>query len=278
MSSPVYFDSHMHTPLCKHARGEPEEYAETAIKRGFKGIIFTCHCPMPDDFWPRVRMDMNQLSDYVAMVYRARDAFEGTLEVRLGIESEYYPGTESWIKELHERQEFHHCLGSVHYFSPEYQEAYWKGDLADFQAQYFDHLAASAETGLYDTLSHPDIVKNIEPKVWDFDALYDIIASALDRIAATGTAMELNTSGLRKAYPETNPGPAMLKLMSERGIPVVIGSDSHTPERVGWDFATALDQLEAAGYSNVSYFTLRQRQEVPIPIVRAALKETPLDW
>ena len=28
---PLYYDSHMHTPLCKHAHGEPEEYAETAL-------------------------------------------------------------------------------------------------------------------------------------------------------------------------------------------------------------------------------------------------------
>ena len=88
--------------------------------------------------------------------------------------------------------------------------------------------------------------------------------------------MELNTSGRRKRYPETNPGPRMLAMMAERGIPVVLGSDSHTPERVGWDFDVALDQLEEAGYKTVSYFTLRQRQDVEISAVRAALIEVPL--
>ena len=70
----------------------------------------------------------------------------------------------------------------------------------------------------------------------------------------------------------------MLAMMAERGIPVVLGSDSHTPERVGWDFDVALDQLEAAGYKNVSYFTLRQRQELAISDVRAALVDAPLPW
>ena len=276
--APIYFDSHMHTPLCKHARGEPEEYAEWAVKRGFKGIIFTCHCPMPDDFWPRVRMDMNEMDAYVAMVYRARDAYAGRLEIRLGMESEYFPGTENWIKKLHSSYEFHHCLGSVHYFSPEYIERFWKGDLLGFQKQYFEHIAVSAETGLYDTLSHPDIVKNDDPDAWDFDALEETVAVVLDRVAETGVAMELNTSGRRKRYPETNPGPRMLAMMAERGIPVVLGSDSHTPERVGWDFDLALDQLEAAGYKNVSYFTLRERQELAISDVRAALVDAPLPW
>ena len=46
--APLLYESHSHTPLCKHARGEPEEYAAVAEARGLKGIIFTCHCPLPD--------------------------------------------------------------------------------------------------------------------------------------------------------------------------------------------------------------------------------------
>lgn len=279
LSGPVYFDSHMHTPLCKHARGEPEEYAEWAVKRGFKGIIFTCHCPMPDGFWPRVRMDMDQLDLYVEMVARARNAYSGLLDIRLGIESEFFPGTEKWIEQLHASHEFHHCLGSVHFFSPEYTGRYWKNDSVAFQKQYFEHIAQSAETGLYDTLAHPDLVKNENPDAWDFDALMETIGPVLDRVASTGVAMELNTSGRRKRYPETNPGPRMLAMMRERGIPVVLGSDSHVPECVGRDFDVGLDQLEAAGYTHVSYFDRRQRRDVPIPEVRVALvDDAPLPW
>ena len=41
----LFFDSHMHTPLCKHARGNPTEYAAVAWERGLKGIVVTCHNP-----------------------------------------------------------------------------------------------------------------------------------------------------------------------------------------------------------------------------------------
>ena len=50
MTEPLLYESHCHTPLCKHAFGEPEEYAAMALRRGLKGIIFTCHCPLPDNF------------------------------------------------------------------------------------------------------------------------------------------------------------------------------------------------------------------------------------
>ena len=46
----MLYETHMHTPLCKHAAGEPEDYAEVAQRRGLKGIIVTCHNPAPDGF------------------------------------------------------------------------------------------------------------------------------------------------------------------------------------------------------------------------------------
>ena len=100
---PVYYDSHMHTPLCKHAQGEPEEYAEMAVRRGLKGIIFTCHSPMPDNWWPNVRMSPEQLDEYIGLVERAREAYAGRLDVRLGMESDFFPGYEWWIERLNER-------------------------------------------------------------------------------------------------------------------------------------------------------------------------------
>src|SRR5436190_370480 len=141
MSVPVLYESHCHTPLCKHAIGDPTEYAAVAEARGLKGIIFTCHSPLPGGHSARVRMS-------------------------------------------------------------------------------------------------PGIFERIEP----------FLKKSLDRIAATGVAMELNTSGLNKALPEMNPGLKQLALMRERGIPVVIGADAHRPERVGDNFDLAIGMLREVGY------------------------------
>ena len=272
---PLYFDSHMHTPLCRHAHGEPEEYAERALRRGLKGIVFTCHSPMPDNWWPSVRMRVDQLDEYIALIDRARKAYEGRLEIRLGMETDFFPGYEWWAERLNERCDFHHVLGSVHFFSREYQAKFWHGDLLEFQRTYFRHLAESAETGLFDTLAHPDLIKNQSPDDWNPDLIADDVAAALDRIARTGVAMELNTSGLHKKVREFNPGVSMLRLMQERGIPVVLGSDSHHPDRVASHFHDALDSLESAGYTKVSCFLGRRRHDFPIADVRASL--TPRD-
>lgn len=270
-TSPIYFDSHMHTPLCKHADGHPVEYMEQGVARGLSGIIITCHSPMPNGFSHRVRMAPEQFDEYCAIVQVAADEAPDGFEVLLGMESDFFPGMEPWLEELHQKANFHYILGSVHWHIPEYMDAFWDGDVTAFRRQYFEHLAESAESGLFDCLAHPDLIKNASPHDWDFETNRTIIAEALDRIAETGVAMELNTSGLNKVYSEMNPGPEMLAMMAERNIPVVIGSDSHTPRRVTESFYLALDNLEEAGFENVSVFRERKRRDLAIEDVRDSL-------
>ncbi len=269
--APILYESHCHTPLCKHAVGEPEEYCEHALRRGLRGIIFTCHAPLPNGWSPDVRMSDAEWDTYVAMVYRARDAYAGRLDVRLGLESDFVPGVEPWLEKLHRRAPLHHVLGSVHYQIGFYRQLYFKGDVFAYQKHYYDHLALSAETGLFDTLAHPDLIKNESPIDWHFPRIRPYIEKALDRIAATGVAMELNTSGLLKSLPEMNPGPLQLRLMCERGIPVVLGADAHRPDRVGDQYPAALKLLLEAGYQEVNVFLDRRRHAIPIAQALASL-------
>lgn len=272
MSTPLFFDSHMHTPLCKHAHGHPSLYMQRGVERGLAGIIMTCHSPMPNGFSSRVRMAPEQFNDYVALVDEAAEVAPEGFDVLLGMESDFFPGMEGWLRQLHAKADFHYILGSVHWHIAEYRDAFWHGDIFAFQKQYFDHLAESAESGLFDCLAHPDLVKNASPSDWNFEKIRPVIGKALDRIAETGVAIELNTSGLNKTYPEMNPSPDMLAMMHERGIPVVIGSDSHTPTRVSEHFEEALRHLSDAGYSTVSVFRERKRRELAIADVLASLE------
>ncbi|MBC8127540.1 MAG: histidinol-phosphatase [Gloeobacteraceae cyanobacterium ES-bin-144] len=274
MPIPLLYESHCHTPLCNHAFGEPDEYAAVALARGFKGITFTCHCPLPDGFSKHVRMAPEQFDDYVEMIYATRESFLGRLDVRLGLESDFYPGVEPWLEKLHARVPLSHVLGSIHYQVSDYRKLYFTGDVPLYQELYFEHLALSAECGLFDTLAHPDLIKNESPSLWNFTRMQPHIERALDRIAATGVAMELNTSGIQKSLPEMNPSPAQLSLMCERNIPVVIGADAHVPERVGNGYVTALRLLQQAGYQEVSFFLDRKRQSIPIPDALASLNAT----
>lgn len=272
MSERLVYESHSHTPLCKHAHGWPTEYAAVAEKRGLRGLIVTCHNPMPNGFSAHVRMSPEQFDEYVQLVADTRAEWEGRVDVRLGLEADYFVGYEDFVERQLASADFHYVLGSVHPQIAEFRNAHWNDDPVGFQRIYFENLAASAETKLFDCLAHPDLVKNETVNDWDVAAIMDdVILPALDRIAETGVAMELNTSGRNKRIPQMNPCPEMLVAMRERGIPVVLGADAHVPDRVADRYEEALDLLQSCGYERVSYFLERTRRELSIADARGSL-------
>jgi len=271
MSEPVFFESHSHTPLCNHADGWPTEYAAVAEQRGLRGLIVTCHNPMPNGMSASVRMREDEFERYIELVAETRTEWKGRVDVRLGLEADFFEGIEPYLERQLNKADFHFVLGSVHPQIPEFRARYWSGDAVEFQRTYFDLLAKSAETQLFDSLAHPDLIKNMTPKQWRPDVIMSDICHALDRIAATGVAMELNTSGINKSIEEMNPFPAMLREMRVRNIPVTIGADAHTPSRVADGYEAALKVLAECGYKQVSFFLDRKRQDIDIDLVLDSL-------
>ena len=265
------FESHCHTPLCRHAVGEPEDYAQAALERNLAGINITCHGPTPRE-WGHC-MKSFEWDEYLGICERARDQYAGQIEVKTGVECDFLPSLTQYWRDFLRRHELSHVLGSVHPQVDEYRRLYWNGDAFDYQKKYYELLAQSAETGLFDTLSHPDLVKNTVADDWDLERIFPHIEKSLDRIAATGVAMELNTSGRNKKISEMNPAPAILRAVNARGIRVVVGADAHVPERVGEGFEDALDLLGECGFTHVSFFVDRVRRDVAVAHARASLKK-----
>ena len=87
---------------------------------------------MPGGFSAHVRMAPEQFDTYVQMVKRTMEDFRGRVDVLLGMESDYLPGAEEWLRKLHARAEFHYILGSVHPQIDEYRELYFTGDVVSF--------------------------------------------------------------------------------------------------------------------------------------------------
>lgn len=271
LADPVVYDSHLHTPLCKHASGEPGEYAEEAKRRHLRGIIFTCHGPTPEPYTEDCRMRELFLDHYREMILVARRHWRNLVDVRLGLEIDFVPGWEPWIEALLERFPLDYALGSVHPQFAEYVDTFYAGDVLEFQRLYFRHLGDAAESRLCHALSHPDIVKTMIPAQWQVEAVLDDIRRMLDRVAAAGVALEVNTSCIYKRYPEVSPGPVVLREVSARGIPVVLGSDAHDAYRVGDRFGEILELLADTGFREVSWFIHGVRQSVPIAKAAASL-------
>jgi len=245
-------DYHMHTPLCRHASGEPVDYARRAVELGFTEIGFSDHSPMARDDFDDWRMFNRQLDEYVEKVRQAQRDFP-QLTIRLAMEVDYLPGQEEWIRDLAARHPWDYFIGSVHYVSEDwaidspFQLAKWKEhDTFEVWSVYFDRLTRAAETGLFEIIGHADLPKKFgHQPTQDCAPLYDRFLTAAKKHHC---AIELNTAGLRKDCKEIYPSRQILELAFAKGVPITFGSDAHKPEEVGMNFVEAMQLARSIGY------------------------------
>lgn len=261
-------DYHLHTPLCKHAVGEPEEYARRAMERGIAEIGFSDHAPMPPSYDPDFRMAEAQFPDYVRKIERCREAFPG-LSIKCGVEADFYPGTEDYVRDFLARGRFDYVIGSIHYIDdwpfdhPEHACRFEEVDLYETYARYYELVGRLARTGLYDILGHPDVVKKFGYRPSRDTAVLE--RRALEAVAAAGMALDVNTSGLRRPAREIYPSERLLRMAREMEIGITFGSDAHEPRHVGEDFARAVALVREAGYTHFRRYARRTYEPVPLP-------------
>lgn len=258
-------DYHMHTPLCRHATGEPADYAAHAISLGFREIGFSDHSPMIEDDFDDWRMRNDQLDEYVTKIHRAqRD--HPQITIRLALEVDYLPDRREWIRELAARHPWDYLIGSVHYISggwdidsPFKRELWDRCDVDAVWTEYFDRLTQAAGSGLFEIIGHADLPKKFGHK--PASDITPLIARFLDACKASDTAIELNTAGLRKDCREIYPSRTILELARTKGVAITFGSDAHAPGEVGADFAAAIKLAKEAGFQSFRRFEKHKKAE-----------------
>jgi histidinol-phosphatase (PHP family) len=259
-------DYHMHTPLCRHAVGEPVDYARRAVEIGLTEIGFSDHSPMRRDNSDNWRMNFSQLDEYVTKVRKAQRDFP-QLTIRLALEVDFIPGHEDWIRELAALHPWDYFIGSVHYVSDSWaiddpqKLSEWKNrDALEVWTTYFERLTKAAESKLFEIIGHADLPKKFGHKpTQDCAPLYE---KFLDAAKKSGGTIELNTAGLRKDCKEIYPSHEILQLAFQKGVPITFGSDAHAPEEVGMNFAEAIRLARQTGYKECCRFAGRKRQLV----------------
>jgi histidinol-phosphatase (PHP family) len=192
-------------------------------------------------------------------------------DLRLGIEADFVAGREDRMASLLEAREWDFVVGSVHFLqdrSLDTQEfSVWgRGESAErVWRRYFETLAESARSGLYDVVGHPDLVK-----VWGERAprpegdLRRFYEPAVEAFADSGVAVEVSTAGLRKPAAEIYPARPFLEMLVDAGCPLALSSDAHTPGQVGFRYEQALELLDEVGVRELAVFERRERRMEPI--------------
>ena len=261
------FDYHVHTRYCRHANGEVEEYVKVAVLKGLKEIGFSDHYPMfylPKLSFDDYSMNLEELPMYIRDVVEARELFASKLDIKIGLEVDYYREKESILRKSLASLEFDYLMGVVHVMDDWVIDdsrnihKYAEYDLDKFYSRYFNEVEALIRSELFDCIGHIDVIKkfNILPK----SGVEQYLQSCLDLIEKKDLCVEINSSGFDRPIKDTYPGLSFLKRMYDQDIQVTLGSDAHNPGEVGRHFDTVLKALKKAGYSKVVGFNRREKE------------------
>lgn len=249
---------HTHTHRCRHADGAEEEYIARALEGGFQILGFSDHTPywFDSDFYSTFRMFPEQLPDYVCSILSLKQAYTGTIDIRLGLETEYYPRLfPELLRHLQDYPVDYLLLGQ-HYVDHEVKQCYLGAMNTadpDFLQTYCDQVIDALYTGCFSCFAHPDILGFTGDP-----ALYKQQMRRVCRAAKQcDTPLEINFLGLRQGrhYPNSQ----FLSVAGEEGCKVILGSDAHTPRDV-WDPVMeekALELVKTYGLELVSDFPMR---------------------
>jgi histidinol-phosphatase (PHP family) len=252
-----------------------ERYREAAQERGIEELgvsehVYRFHQALEvwrHPFWERYAHD--DLDAYCSFVREQTD-------LRLGLEMDFVPGAEDRTAALLDARDFDYVVGSVHFISDGAvdMEPFTVWDPQDPRrsaenvwTRYFETVAASAASGLFDIIAHPDLVKyfgSTQPERIPARDLRFFYETAVEAFADAGVAVEVSTAGLRKPAAEIYPAPAFLEMCVEAGVPVALSSDAHTPQEVGAGYEQALELLSDLGVAEIAVFERRTRRLEPL--------------
>ena len=258
-------DDHLHAYRGEHPKREMRRYVRQAIRRGFGEICFAEHCPLPPWMNSR-RMSESQLGDYVACAQSVRKEFPQVI-VKCGIELDYHPDAEDFLKSIIEQHPFDFVLGAVHIHTPAYSSMIQNKPFNQVVDMALALNLAAAKTGLFDAIAHLDFCRwlcdpvrfGAFPGAYDPEQHRDPIMELLQVMETGNTCLEVNSSGLLKSFAEVLPSPAILKWAAALDLRYTFGSDAHGVEHVGAGYDTAMALLQPSQRRRMVTFRRRKQ-------------------
>ncbi|MFA6568957.1 MAG: histidinol-phosphatase [Victivallales bacterium] len=267
----MLLDYHVHTFLCKHATGIPDEYVDAAIRNGISEMGFSDHCPWPFGFDPKCRMKTCEFHSYRQIVSDLKEKHEASIKVKFGLEVDWVPGRMDEVFRNLDNEDFDYLIGSVHYTdefpfdNPDFVEKWREKGVADnVWHRYFDLILQMVESGKFNIIGHLDLPKKFGYYPASMDKINKLILKVFTVASENNMAIELNTSGLRKPVREIYPSLEILKLAGKCNLMITLGSDSHAPNEVAANFADAVSLAKSAGYTHICSFEKRMPKLQPI--------------
>lgn len=300
-SSRILSDFHMHSSFSADSSTPMEEQVKAAMARGLSSICFTEHLDLdwPYDNSPADGSDETPfVIDYEAYrgeFQRLQGKYQAHIQLYFGLELGLNLQYQSAIRDyLDQHPDFDFIIGSTHssrHMDPYYPTFFDGITVEEALRRYFtDALQNVQAMPWFDSYGHLDYIlryamqqfteKELRQLLsqrgncsstphsfsdWAYENNRDLIDEILQSLIANHIALEVNTQPLKRGFPETNPGKAILRKYRELGGDLVtVGADAHRPDSVGFGLDAVADLLRACGFT--SYVTYSKRQSIRHPL------------
>lgn len=266
------FSYHTHTNF-SDGKNSLEEMLARAVELGWKEIGISDHMIIHRNLknsksWERWKTDAHiyhddfssTYEDFVRHAENVRKVSEHfNINVKVGAEVDFFTYS-GWIDsflKLKEKLGLDYYISGNHYLFID-DECENIIDIKDTELlpyeeqvsalkRHFKTIGKAAESGIFSFIAHLDYAR--KAKICGKDDFVNEKLELIKTLAATDTATELSTKGLRKGddfYPNSN----MLKEIAKNNIKVVISDDAHRICELGYKFTEAEEALKNAKILN----------------------------
>lgn len=199
------------------------------------------------------------LREYVAEV---RYTAVSGLRIRLGVEVDFVPATESAVRAVCAPHPWDYLIGAVHEVDKSPLPQLAARDLTTawvWWRRYCVMQEMAVRSGLFDILAHPlRLARHLAPPPY----LVELVGPILEAAATCGVAVECNGADLG-AFPELMA--ALLTWCRSAGVLVTLGAGAHNPAEVAQNLGLAGDMLRGRGFAGVTGFAARRPVPEPLP-------------
>lgn len=234
----IIYNFHTHTKRCGHARDEDEEYVLSAIDEGIKELGFSDHIYLKGIDSPGIRMNENQVDDYIKSINFLKEKYKDKINIHLGFEAEYIPEFSDEYKKLFKEKGIEYMICGQHCRIVDNKQDWYNShkNSVEFLKKYVDDVIEAIKSGFFTYIAHPDLII-AGYQNWD-DIIINESKRLIENAIKYDVLLEINVCGLRnlnnriakgEENPYMYPYGKFWDLVSTYGnkVKVVIGVDAH---------------------------------------------------